>query len=158
MSFLGEATAEDIPKKSASIQIEEGILQQKTFPLLESRRLVAQVKITAIDLYFAGESSFELAFPFLTGLSLYDPIVVSGLLSELQLRSDKREKERFVLSNSKIDSSLRQNWRKQLFSVLDIESQADEKERRFLSSLHIRLESSPALRNIDEKKVFWQND
>ena len=158
LSILGEATAEDIPKKSASIEIEEGILQQKTFPLLESRRLVAQVKITAVDLYFAGESSFELAFPFLTGLSLHDPIVVSGLLSELQLRSDKREKERFVLSNSKIDSSLRENWRKQLFSVLDMESRADEKERRFLSSLRIRLESSPSLRNIDEKKVFWQNE
>lgn len=157
LSLVGEAKAEDIPK-NPQMGVEEGVLLQKVFPLLESRRLIAQAKIISIDSYFAGKSSFAVAFPFLADFSLHDPIVLAGLLADLQSRSDAREKERFAQENSKIDLQMRKEWQEELFSVLEIEAKADEKERRFLSALRVRLEMSAGLKDLNENKIFWEKE
>ena len=51
---------------------------------------------------------------------------------------------------------MHEKWRKELFSVLELESKVDEKERRFLSSLRIRLNLSPKLKDLGNKKMVWE--
>ncbi|MCA9570636.1 MAG: hypothetical protein KC656_22495, partial [Myxococcales bacterium] len=139
--LLGVARAE--PDASAEAVLAH--VEQVDVPAWKARVETAERQTAARTAFFAGEASFDAAFPGLATVRLGNPTVVRGRLADLQARATAREAERLEPAIEGLSPEVAAPFLAQRRAALDAEEAADALLRRLLTRVEAVLGAHPEL-------------
>ncbi len=122
-----------------------GRLVQEELPALAARQQAAEARAAAARAWFAGEGSWQQAFPGWEHRPLLDPASLVAARAELVQQASRRAAERVAPVSPALDETARTTLVQARAATADAEDAADQLALRFLAGLEAGLAGHPEL-------------